>query len=140
MAEGIVNNIKHRVQATAYRLASKLVAYISAAVALVFIFAGVFIWIAREESLVFACGVFAAGFVLIAIAALVGAAVFGARVRRYEEQSGQSFMSTMRNPMIAGYAFRAARQVKRAPKLALGAALAAGVVIALINRPSAKQS
>ncbi len=139
--EGVVDSTKQRLKAMAYRMVSRVVAYVAAAVGLVFIVAGVFVWLAREESLVFACLVFAAVFFVVALGGLIGAAVFGKRIERAKSSSTNlSLASVLRNPLVTGYAFRAVGQMRRAPGLVVAAAVAAGLAVSIMNRSRSEQA
>lgn len=134
---GIYEAIITRLKASAYGLISRAIAYLSGAVALVFILAGLFIWLAREESLVFACLVFASLFTLIALGAVIGVFVFRRRHDRVEISKTQLGFSVLANPAMASLGLGLARRMRRAPKMTLGLALAVGIAIAMLGHRGA---
>lgn len=136
---GLLEGVKRRAQASAYRVGSKLVAYICLFLTAVFIVAGIFVWLAREESLLFACLVFAGIFFVIAIVCLVAALVFGRSARRYQTESSQQLMQLLRNPTVAAMGLRAVGNMRRAPGAVLATALAVGIALSFMNRANAKQ-
>ncbi len=138
---GVFEALIARYKASAYSLVSRVVAYISGVIALVFIFAGVFIWIAREESLVFACFVFAAAFVIIGAVGLLTAFLFRRRAHQIEMSKTNIGLSILKNPVITAVGLRVIGVMRRAPKTTLGVALLAGLLLSLLNqRETTEQS
>lgn len=138
---GVFDALIARYKASAYSVLSRVVAYVSAVVALVFILAGAFIWIAREESLVFACFVFAAAFVIIGLVGLLGAILFRRKANQIEISKANVGMSVLKNPVMTAIGLRLIGTMRRAPKTTLGLALLAGLLLSLINqRETSEQS
>ncbi len=138
---GLIDAAIARFKASAYGVLSRVVAYVSGVIALVFILAGAFIWIAREESLVFACFVFAAAFVIIGVAGLLSAFLFRRRADRLASSKADIGLAMLQNPALARAGLHLAGAVRRSPKITLGLALIAGVVLSLVNqRGAARQS
>lgn len=136
---GIFAGVKRRARASAYRMGSKIVAYVCLLFAAVFAVAGLFVWLAREESLVFACLVFAGIFVIVAVACSVAALAFGRSARRYQTESNQQLLQLLRNPTVAALGLRAVGRMRRAPGTVLATAIAVGVALSFLNRANAKQ-
>lgn len=138
---GVFDALIARYKASAYSVLSRVVAYVSAVVALVFILAGAFIWIAREESLVFACFVFAAAFVIIGLVGLLSAILFRRKANQIEISKANVGMSVLKNPVMTAIGLRLIGTMRRAPKTTLGLALLAGLLLSLINqRETSEQS
>lgn len=138
---GVFDALIARYKASAYSVVSRVVAYVSGAVALVFVLAGIFIWVAREESLVFACFVFAAAFIIIGAAGLLSAFLFRRKADRIEVSRANVGLSVLKNPVITAFGLRIIGTMRRAPKTTLGVALIAGLLLSLLNqRETTEQS
>lgn len=138
---GVFDALIARYKASAYSVVSRVVAYVSGVVALVFILAGVFIWIAREESLVFACFVFAAAFIIIGGIGWLSAFLFRRKADQIEISKTNVGLSVLKNPVLTAIGLRVIGTMRRAPKTTLGVALIAGLLLSLINqRETTEQS
>jgi hypothetical protein len=136
MFQEAVGFVKHKVSLSMGSYVAQGVAYLAAFIAAVFGLCALFVWLARTESLVFACLVFAGSFLALAIIALIVMKVMGGRARRVRPPQAAIARSLL-NPTIALGGFRLLRTLRKAPLLSVGTALAAGLALSVMGRRDA---
>lgn len=137
MIQEAVGYVKTKVGLSVGGYVAQAVAYLAAFIAVVFGLCALFVWLARTESLVFACLVFAGAFLALAILALVAMAVMNRRARRTRAGDLGLTRSLSANPAMALGGLRLLRTLRKAPLLSLGTALAAGVALSVMSRRDA---
>lgn len=136
MFQEAVGFVKQKISLSMGSYLAQAVAYLAAFIAAVFGLCALFVWLARTESLVFACLVFAGSFLALAIIALIAMKVMGGRARRTRPPQAAIARSLM-NPTIALGGFRLLRTLRKAPLLSVGTALAAGLALSVMGRRDA---
>lgn len=137
MIQEAVGYAKRKVSLSVGTYVAQAVAYLAGFIAVVFGLCALFVWLARTESLVFACLVFAGAFLVLAIIALIAMAVMSRRARNTRAGDLGIGRSLAANPAMAIGGVRLLRTLRKAPLLSLGTALAAGLAISVMSRRDA---